>query len=61
MRLNLTDSYKIFSDIVKRNNDKLKTFAALKFVEEFNDVAFNKGSFYLKSDNDGLFYSKAWS
>lgn len=60
MRLNLTDSYKIFSDIVKRNNDKLKTFAALKFVEEFNDVAFNKGSFYLKSDNDGLFYSKAW-
>lgn len=60
MRLNLTDILKIFYDITERNDDKLKTFAALKYKEEFNDVAFNKGAFYRNETNDRIFYSKAW-
>jgi len=60
MRLNLIDVYKILANVTERNNDKLKTFAALKFTEEFNDVALNKGSFYRNGTNDGIFYSKAW-
>ena len=61
MKLDLTDVYKILANVTERNNDKLKTFAALKFTEEFNDVALNKGSFYRNGVNDGIFYSKAWS
>ena len=61
MRLNLTDVYKILADVTERNNDKLKTFAALKFTEEFNDVAFNKSKLYLEEDNEGIFYSKAYA
>ena len=60
MTLNLTDIYKICANVVERNNDKLKTFAALKFVEQFNDVALNKSIFYQNEDNVGVFYSKAW-
>lgn len=61
MRLNLTDVYKILADVTERNNDKLKTFAALKFTEEFNDVALNKSALYLETDNAGVFYSKAYA
>jgi len=60
MRLDLKDIYKILSDVTERNNDKLKTFAALKFTAEFEAVAMGKGTFYRNGTNDGLFYSKAW-
>ena len=60
MILKLTDIYKMLANITERNNDKIKTFAALRFVEEFSDVAMNKGAYYQNGTNDGLFYSKAW-
>ncbi len=61
MTLNLTDIYKILADVTERNNTLLKTFAALRFTEEFNDVALGKGAFYRNGTNDGIFYSKAWA
>lgn len=61
MSLDLKDIYKILSDVTERNNDTLQTFAALKFTEQFNDVALGKGAFYENGTNDGLFYSKAWN
>ena len=60
MRLNLTDIYKILANVTERENDKLKTFAALKFTEQFNAVAFDKNYKYNASPNEGIFYSKAW-
>ena len=60
MRLNLTDIYKILANVTERENDKLKTFAALKFVDQFNSVAFDKNYKYNASPNEGIFYSKAW-
>lgn len=61
MTLNLTDIYKILADVTERNNTLLKTFAALRFTEEFNDVALGKGAFYRNGTNDNIFYSKAWA
>ena len=60
MTLDLVDIYKILANLTERLNTDLKTFAALKFTEEFNDVAMNKGSYYRNGTNDGIFYSKAW-
>lgn len=60
MKLNLIDIYKILANLVERENDKIETFAALKFTEQFNFVALDKNYKYSQDPNAGIFYSKDW-
>jgi hypothetical protein len=62
MKIDRIDIIKVFSDIAARYQDnEIKTYAHLKYAEEFGDTALNKTKKYLDADNQGIFYSKEWN
>jgi len=62
MRIDRIDIIKMFSDVAKRYpNSAIKTYAHLKYSDEFGDTSLNKTKNYSETVNEGIFYSKEWN